>query len=254
MDKPAVSVVISCYNAQSTIIAAMDSLIDQSLRQIEIIVIDDASTDNTLDILNQYASKDARITILTNQVNRGLSYSLNRGIDATKSDIIARMDADDVSHLNRLKKQYDYMIAHPDIDILGSGVRYKDEQGHHIKDQILPSNHEEIIKRLFKKTLVFHPTIMIKKSVYQQYGNYDENLRWAEDSDLWYRIYDKVCFHNLPETLLDYTLKSNLNKKIVLNNLRVKWINLSKRGMVLSFLPYLLKDLITLGLRSVKNY
>ena len=133
-------------------------------------------------------------------------------------------------------------------------IRDSDEDGRHIKNITLPSKHSEIIKRVFIKTLVLHPTIMLKKEVYDNYGYYNPNLRWAEDADLWYRIYDRVTFHNLSEILLDYTLKSTINRRILRKNMSVKWKNLHKRGLVLSHLHHIIGDLITLSIRRVKNY
>ena len=118
----------------------------------------------------------------------------------------------------------------------------------------LPVNDHDIKRRVFKKTLVFHPTVMIKKEVYEQHGYYDPDLRWAEDADPWYRLYDKVVFHNLSEVLLDYTIKSKISRKILLNNLKVKWRNLNRRGKTLYYMPLLIKEIFTMSIRSIKNY
>ena len=118
----------------------------------------------------------------------------------------------------------------------------------------LPSEDRDIKKRVFRKTLVFHPTVMIRKEVYEQHGYYDPVLRWADDADLWYRLYDKVIFHNLPDVLLDYTIKSKINHKILTNNLKVKWKNLNRRGETFRYMPLLIKEIFTLSIRRVKNY
>ena len=254
MADPKLSVVMSCYNAQQTVQKAIDSILNQSFRDFEFIIIDDASSDLTSEILARYQQQDNRITILTNQSNQGLSYSLNRGIRYAKTPLIARMDADDIAYLSRLKEQFDFMHSHQEVDILGTAVRYIDESGKPIKAMQLPTENEAIKARVFKKTLVFHPTVMIKKQVFEQHGYYDPQLRWAEDADLWYRIYDKIVFHNLSQVLLDYTLKPQINRKILLNNLRVKWRNLNQRGLTIEYLPHLIKEIFTLLIRSVKNY
>ena len=254
MADPQVSVVMSCYNAEQTVEKAIESILNQSFKAFEFIIIDDASSDRTSDILLQYQKLDDRITLLTNEPNCGLSYSLNRGIKHAKTPLIARMDADDVAYSKRLQVQYDFMTTHKEVDLLGAAVRYVDEVGNPIKIVHLPSDDNAIKARVFKKTLVFHPTIMIKKDVYEKHGYYDPKLRWAEDADLWYRLYDRIVFHNLQDTLLDYTLKPKINRKILLNNLRVKWINLGRRNKRFKYLPILIMEIFTLFLRSVKNY
>ena len=254
MTDPKLSVVMSCYNAQGTVQKAIDSIVNQSFTEFEFIIIDDASSDNTLEILSQYQKQDKRITILTNESNQGLSYSLNRGIQQARTPIIARMDADDISYSSRLQFQYDFMQDHPEVDILGTAVRYVDKSNKPVKTMSLPSEDRDIKKRVFRKTLVFHPTVMIRKEVYEQHGYYDPELRWAEDADLWYRLYDKVIFHNLSDVLLDYTIKSKINHKILTNNLRVKWKNLNRRGKTFRYMPLLIKEIFTLSIRRVKNY
>jgi glycosyltransferase involved in cell wall biosynthesis len=254
MKKPKLSVVMSCYNAERTVEKAVESILNQSFRKFEFIIIDDASTDNTLAILNQYQKQDSRITLLINEINQGLSYSLNRGIREAWGPLIARMDADDISYSSRLQIQYDFMQEHQEVDILGTAVRYVDHSNNPIKTMRLPSIDHDIKKRVFRKTLVFHPTVMLKKEVYEKHGYYDPDLRWAEDADLWYRVYDKVVFHNLPDVLLDYTIKSKINRKILKNNLLVKWTNLNRRGKTIRYMPLLIKEIFTLSLRSVKNY
>lgn len=254
MTDPKLSVVMSCYNAQPTVRVAIESILNQSFTEFEFIVIDDASSDNTLEILYQYQRRDKRITVLANESNQGLSYSLNRGIQQAQTPIIARMDADDISHSSRLRLQYDFMQDHPEVDILGTAVRYVDKSQNPVKIISLPSEDRDIKKRVFRKTLVFHPTVMIKKFVYTQHGYYDPNLRWAEDADLWYRLYDKVIFHNLPDVLLDYSIKSKINHKILTNNLKVKWKNLNRRGKTIRYIPLLIKEIFTLSIRRIKNY
>jgi len=254
MNNPKVSVVMSCYNAEQTVQKAVESILNQSFKAFEFIIIDDASSDQTLEVLCQYQQQDNRIILLTNESNRGLSYSLNRGIKQARTALIARMDADDFSYSNRLQLQYDFMGTNADVDILGTSVRCLNESHQPVKTIHPPTNDRDIKRRVFRKTLVFHPTVMIKKEIFEQHGYYDPDLRWAEDADLWFRLYDKVVFHNLHEVLLDYTIKSKINRKILINNLRVKWRNLNRRGMTLSHMPVLIKEIFTLSIRSIKNY
>ena len=111
---------------------------------------------------------------------KGFQFPLNKGIKAARGSWIARMDADDEALPERLEKQVDYIYKHPDVDILGSAIITRTKEGVITGKIVLPSNHEKIIKRAFKKTLVFHPTILIRKEVYENIGNYNETLRWLK--------------------------------------------------------------------------
>lgn len=251
---PEVSVVMSCYNAGKTVNKAIQSIIDQSFEEFEFIIVEDGSSDDTLSILTKWQKKDKRITIIINNKNLGLAGSLNKGIKASKAKLIARMDADDWAYPNRLQRQLCYMKDHTEVDILGSAVMRVDDHDRDLGINQLPENHESIVTRVFKKPLVYHPTIMIKRNVYESLGWYNEKLRWAEDADLWYRIYDEVRFHNLPDVLLRYRVKSRLNNWIIYNNLRIKAANLDKRGLLWKYSPYLLKDFVTMSLKRITNF
>lgn len=251
---PKVSVIMPCYNCESTLARAINSILDQSYADFELILIDDGSDDNTDRIIQSYTTKDHRIKSIKNGKNRGLAYSLNRGIDLARAEIIMRMDADDWSYPDRLGSQYDFLIKHPDIDVLGGSMKNVNDKGDELSVKSLPEYHDDIIKRIFIKTLVYHPTIMIKKSVFQKYGYFDDALRWAEDADLWYRIYDKVRFHNLPQVVLKYTVKKALSWKVVSNNLVVKYRNLKRQGKLAWGLPILVRDSMIFSLKWIKNF
>ena len=248
-----VSVVMACYNDESTLSRSIDSILEQTFGQYEFIIVDDGSTDNSWNILLRYRDIDSRIRLFQNQQNMGLAFSLNKGIRAANGPLIARMDSDDRAYKRRLEKQLDFMNQNPECDILGAGIVEVDRAGKKLREVIPRETNEEIVKYIFKKTLVYHPTIMIRKEVFEIHGFYDPTLKWAEDADLWYRIYDKVRFHNLQLPLLDYTVKSRLTRRIIHNNLRVKWINLRRRNLLTRYLPYLLWNAFVLYFRMSTN-
>ncbi len=252
MSKPLVSVIMACYNAGECVQQAIDSILRQSYCNFEFIIIDDGSSDNTFHILNKNKTLDDRITIWRNEKNLGLSASLNKAIALCNGTLIARMDADDEAVLDRLQKQVNFMNEHVEVDILGTSVFTRDQVGAERGPVIqMPTEHDQIINRIFRKTLVLHPTIMLRSKVYKDLGQYDPSIRWAEDADLWYRIYDQVKWANLAEPLLIYTVKKRLNGKIVINNLRVKYRNLKKRGITLKYAHILIFDLIHLTKRMI---
>jgi len=243
MHKPRVSVVMSCYNAGGFLHQAVESILAQSYKDYEFIIIEDGSSDDTLSQIKSYT--DSRIIILENEKNLGLSASLNRGIEKAQGGYIARMDADDVAMVDRLEKQVNYLDQHKEVDILGTSVRLRSDVNKDVNGSInMPEIHDDIVKRIFRKTLVLHPTIMLRREVYEVHGIYDPELRWAEDTDLWDRIYDKVTWANLSEELLIYTQKKKLNWKIVSNNLKVKVTNLRRRGLLFKYSHVILLDIL----------
>jgi len=245
MTVPRVSVVMSCYNASSTLERAIDSILRQTFTDFEMIIIDDGSSDGTLQLLRRIKGQDERIKLIINNHNLGLGASLNKGILATKGRYIARMDADDIAVISRLNEQVTFLDEHEQVDIVGSGIiQIAEKDAIELGIVLLPETHEAIIDRVFKKPLVFHPTVMLRREVYLDLGMYDPALRWAEDADLWYRIYDKVTFHNLQVPLLYYTVKEQFRFKHAKYNLQVKVDNLKRRGMVMRYIPQLAYDMV----------
>ncbi|MFT4567959.1 MAG: glycosyltransferase involved in cell wall biosynthesis [Saprospiraceae bacterium] len=251
---PEVTVIMACYNAEDSVSLAIQSILNQTFSNFKFIVVDDGSKDSTASVLEEWSLSDDRIDVLRNKQNKGLSASLNRAIDLVETPFIARMDADDEALPNRLQLQFDYMQSHPNVDVLGSAVLTRSGNDKECSGKIpMPSSHEEIVSRVFKKSLVLHPTIMIKTEVYKRIGTYDNTVRWAEDADLWYRIYDQVTWANLESPLLKYTVKSKLTRKIIYNNLKVKITNLKRRGLLLSHSPIIALDLLNYAYISLKQ-
>ncbi len=240
---PQCSVVMSCFNAEHTVAAAINSILSQSFEDFEYIIVDDGSMDGTAALVLHYATIDARIVPILNDHNLGLAASLNRAIHKARSPYIVRMDADDRAVGGRLATQMAFMTSHPEVDICGTAILPVYDNARIGEPIRLPEYHDQIVQRIFKKTLVFHPTIIIRKEVFEKLGWYDPSLRWAEDADLWFRIFDRVKWHNLQEPLLYYTIKSHLTKKIVVNNLRVKIRGLRRRGIIWQHLHILMRDI-----------
>ena len=254
MNDPEISVIMSCYNAARTLEMAIQSILEQTFTNFEFIIINDCSTDGTEQVLERFAARDGRIKLHTNPKNEGLAASLNTGIKLSKARYIARMDADDISMKTRLEKQLQYIIENNNVDILGSAIIQMDHDGKEKGILMLPENHEEIVKRVFRKTMLFHPTLLIRKSVFDQHGSYDPKLRWAEDAALWYRIFDKVRFGNIQEPLLKYRIKKSLSAKQAWLNWTIKHTAIKKRGERLKYFGVLVKDALTLTSKVIKYY
>lgn len=191
LSKNKISIVMGVYNAEDTIIESIESVLKQTYDNWELIMCDDGSHDNTVNIINSYIEKDKRIKLLKNKENKGLAYSLNRCIEVSKGEFIARHDADDICVLNRFEKQIEYFNKQDkDIVIIGSAVEYFDSEEvwgkHYIKE--FPNKLD-----VFKASMFSHPTILVRKEVLNEVGNYtvsDITYR-TEDYDLFAKIYSK---------------------------------------------------------------
>lgn len=202
---PVISVLLPVYNAEKYIEQAVTSVLNQTFTDFELIVINDASTDNTLPILNGFS--DNRIKIITNPESYRISKSLNIGIRLAKGEYIARMDGDDIAHPKRFEKQIALFFAKPDVSFCCTWVRqFKDNVSKKYIKRNYP-NHDEIKANLLFLNTIFHPTVMFKKEALKKYNlSYDESLRLLEDYTLWVNASEKVRFANINEALLDYRI------------------------------------------------
>lgn len=202
MSKPLVTVIMSIYNGAAFLEEALDSIINQTYKKIEIILVDDGSTDNTLSILKRYLELDSRICLISRE-NKGLAHSLNEAINLSHGSYIARMDADDVALLDRIEKQINYMLDN-DIDICGT--YFRTFTGSNVNKNIttLPVSNEDIRFKIIVETPFAHPTVIGKKAIFRKY-EYNQ-LPASQDYDLWSRISidEGVKFGNLPQALLLY--------------------------------------------------
>lgn len=162
--KPLVSVVMPAYNGEKYIGDAIESILDQTYENFELIIVEDKSTDNTLDVIRKY--KDSRISLYLNSNNRGIAYSTNLGIERSKGKYIALLDDDDMSTKQRLEWQVGYMEEHDEVDILGGRNAVIDAKGNFIKFDVEPLNNPKYIKAmlLFSNEKFANCTAMIRKS------------------------------------------------------------------------------------------
>ncbi len=202
-----ISVVMSCYNEKKEEIKkSIDSILKQTFKDFEfIIVLDNPNNTELKKLLQYYKKKDNRIKIVINDTNIGLAMSLNKGIEKSKFDIIARMDADDISMCDRFEKEYNYLLSHRDISLISSRVIVIDEYDKEIRKRF-PSfvNDKYIHKALNKGNFISHPCAMFRKKDYIDVGGY-RDFPTTQDYDLWLRFAEKEYkFHILNECLLKY--------------------------------------------------
>jgi len=197
---------MSVYNGERYLNEAIDSVLAQTFTNFEFLIIDDASTDGTTKILHSY--QDPRIRIITNMENLGLTKSLNNGLELSKGEYIARMDADDISLAERLEIQVSFMDRNPQICVCGSWV---ETIGNNI-DEIwkYPTNSDEIKCRQLFECSIAHPSAIIKKKYLQDNQlNYDVKFERSQDYDLWVRISTLYNLANINKVLLKHRIHPN---------------------------------------------
>jgi glycosyltransferase involved in cell wall biosynthesis len=206
---PVVSVLMPCYNAVATLSSALESLNRQTLQDFELIIVDDGSTDGSLALMRSWAAADARIK-LVNQVHGGIVKALNTGLEACQAGYVARMDADDLAHPNRLSGQVSFLDQHPDTALVSCRVRgyppEKVRQGFEVylewQNSLLTD--EDIRREIFVESPFAHPSVVIRKDWLLQVGAYQDH-GWPEDYDLWLRLYlAGARFVKLPKVLLEW--------------------------------------------------
>lgn len=211
---PKISVVMSCYNRKDYVSDAIESILNQTYKDFEFIIIDDCSTDGTREIIQKYADNDNRIVYIKNPQNMDYNFNLRHGFNIAKGEYIARMDDDDISLPERFEKQVKYLDEHQDITVLGTFIEtFGDEK---IESWVFENNSEilDILLNFFNP--MCHPSVMIRKSFLRQHNlNYSPEALYAEEYDLWKNISLKGGkLANLPEILVKYRVhKSSVTKK-----------------------------------------
>ena len=197
---PEISVVMSAYNADAHIDTSIQSILKQSFKDFEFLIINDGSTDQTLNKIKKFAKVDSRITLI-NQENAVLTKSLIKAIGLSNGRYIARMDADDISSTNRLSLQLSYLRKYPNVEMIGSSVIIIDPSGRQLSKKKLPRSDATIKKRLLYGNQFVHGSVIFSKDVYFSAGGYDENFLYSQDYDLWLRIAKISQCANLPDYL-----------------------------------------------------
>lgn len=198
------SILLPVYNAAHTIQDALDSIFNQTFTDFNVVIINDGSTDKSEDIIKSYTDK--RILYYSNENNKGLIYTLNRGLDLCKGEYIIRMDADDIMMPTRIEKQVFYMDNHPQIVASGTSIICFDNI-HRNKLYTPPLSPEEINYKILLGSPLLHPTSIIRKKIIDHYNiKFNENYKHAEDYKFWYDLLQYGELANLKEPLLKYRL------------------------------------------------
>ncbi|MFD2573303.1 glycosyltransferase family 2 protein [Spirosoma soli] len=203
MNQPVLSVLMPVYNAEKYLVESIESILGQSLEEFEFIIIDDGSTDSSPQIVQSFTDK--RIRFYQNGTNLGISTTLNKGIELAKTELIARMDADDISYPDRLREQYQYMVAHPDCALLSCWVRVIGEDKEVIRvDRFAAGYHYYNMAFI---SPMYHPSVLYRRSAVLEVGGYAQ--KYAEDYALFWALSRKYRIYNVEQVLLDYRVSSS---------------------------------------------
>jgi glycosyltransferase involved in cell wall biosynthesis len=228
---PKVSVLISAYNGETCIGAAVSSILGQTFQDYELIVVDDGSNDGTLNIIRSF--NDSRIKAIEMQ-HSGLATALNTGARIARGEYIARLDQDDVSFSKRLHEQVNFLDEHPTYGIVGALSIVTQEGDHRQTVARMPLSDAAIRRRLPFENPFIHSCVMVRRSLLISVGLYNPACRW-QDYDLWFRILECSKGENLPMVLCQRTLKpdrlSAVAKSVAYrDNLVVQYAALSRYG------------------------
>ena len=197
-----VTVLLPARNAQRTLALAVRSIVEQTYSNWELLVLDDASSDATVDIARGFG--DERIRVLGDGSWRGLAARLNQGIDAARGSLLARLDADDIAYPERLAHQVRFLQAHPEVDLVGAGAVVFGDDGQAFGRFPAPPTHAEICRRPWSGFHLPHPTWMGRVDWFRRFRYRPEQDRAAQDQDLLLRSFRSSTFANLPEMLIGY--------------------------------------------------
>jgi glycosyltransferase involved in cell wall biosynthesis len=216
---PRVTVLMTVFNGERHLREAVDSVLGQSFRDFELLIIDDGSTDGTAALLTTIS--DPRVRRTRHAENVGLMRSLNHGLALARGELIARHDADDVSEPDRLARQVAFLDANPSVALVGAWYRKIDESGASLGERTLPVGHDQIRWALHFYCPFVHSAVVFRTSAVRDAGGYDEALTFAEDYDLWSRLATVHRVANLPEPLVRYRVGSTtLTATVVVDPMR----------------------------------
>lgn len=205
-----ISVLMPVYNGEKHLKEAIESILSQTFSDFEFLIIDDGSTDQSTDIISSY--EDPRIELVKNQVNLGIEKSLNKGINLSKGEYIIRMDCDDISHLQRISRQLNFMETHTEIAVCGSWVN---TIGDNRRTEVwqYPTDHNKIDCSLLFSSALAHPSVIIRKGILEKLNLfYSYDFKRSEDYELWVRLCENgQRLANLQEVLLDYRISPGKN-------------------------------------------
>jgi len=202
-----VSILMPVYNAEAYLSETLETIQSQTYQNWELFAIDDWSTDKSHDILLDFAKKDKRIKVYRNGKHRGVAGAANLALSMIKSNYVARMDADDLMHPERIAKQLKFLKENPDVVIVGSQCVLIDQNGQKIGEKKFPTKNNDIVKMIFRSIPIQQPSMMINRSLLpKDFIAYDQNKNTAEEVELLFKLFKYGKAANLADFLHFYRL------------------------------------------------
>ncbi len=210
---PAVSVCMAVYNGSKYLSQSLDSILAQTYTNFEFVIIDDGSTDDSLNILRNYEKNDERIKLFSRE-NKGFVTTLNEIVERCRGNWIARMDQDDICMPNRLQIQLDFLSHHPDVTVLGSSAVLVEQDGTPICTYV-PHSCDKFLRKVFPDSPFVHPSVMFSKDAFYKAGKYNEMMKFGgEDVVFFKKMSELGKLHNILQPLISYRLVSgSLSRK-----------------------------------------
>ena len=217
---PFVSVVMPVYNGERFLREAIESVLAQSYGHFELVIVDDGSSDGSLQIAEEYAARDPRVRPLRNERNLGIVQTRNRAFAEASRDAVyfAVLDCDDVCEPKRLEHQVLFLEHNPDHALVGGHTLVIDEQGQTIGQRRYPTAHERILAVITRYNPIAQPTVMIRRTALDEVGRYDERYPRCQDYDLWLRMAVRWKLANLDEFTLRYRISAGQGKRTALRD------------------------------------
>ena len=227
MDKPILTILMTVYNGEPYVSEAVESILNQTYSDFRFLILDNASTDNTREIIRAF--NDSRIDLIPLPENIGIVAALNRGLQMIDTPFVARMDADDACFPTRLAAQVDFLSSHPEVGVLGTIMEIMDRFGKTFRIYKVPLSHSMIAwTLLFGKTFA-HPSVMFRKSLIRRTGGYDPDFTYAEDLELWTRLVECTRFANLSTPLSRLRVHENSSGAKYLSEQRTNALRIRQR-------------------------
>ncbi len=258
-----ISIVSAAFNEAKVIGTMAETVLAQTFRDFELVIVDDGSSDETVDIVRAWAERDGRVRLVQNERNLGQTPSLNAGIECARGEWVARIDADDLWEPDKLAEQVAHVSAHPDVGLLGTWTKGFNEQTGQTSTAACPESDEEIKRVIWRYCPFVHSAVLVRRSLLDAHGVYDLHYQCAQDYDLWFRLAFHTQCYNVPKTLckkvthrdqcLTYERWKQIEREILA--IRFKNMRLHGRGPLsyLSLLPTLGKLCLPTGAKRWKQ-
>ncbi|OGI09866.1 MAG: hypothetical protein A2Y40_08490 [Candidatus Margulisbacteria bacterium GWF2_35_9] len=234
-----ITVLMSVYNGEDYLVTAIESILLQSYQNFSFIIVNDASTDSSLDIIKNFQRSSDKIILINNKKNIGLTKSLNIALKEVQSKYVARQDCDDISDIHRFEKQLNFMETHPEIKLLGTRYNEIDETGRIMGPQSLRfiKESKDIRKNILRFNPFAHGSVMIRTDILKEMNGYNELFLFAQDYELWLRILNDHNACNLDDELM--------SRRVTQNIISIKNLDKQRAYVVKAKLKYLRRIRLT---------